>query len=221
MARRERLGRRLPRPRPRARHRRRPALEGSLAEGRLSLRGRACAGLGGVAGVRLVQVGDRRRPADGQEDDRRAGRDRQEPGAARSERRAVHRSLRRPAGLSAPQGGVETRRTRPVELPLRGRPPALSRICLFRGAGRRGLFRTRRADRARARRDPQARAHRRHPHAGHPGRVGLGQVVLSARGTVAAPQARRPGMAAAPDHPARARSDLRQATGSSRRCSKS
>ena len=45
---------------------------------------------------------------------------RQEPGAARSDRRAVYRSFRRSAGRSAglfpPQGGVETRRPRPVEL---------------------------------------------------------------------------------------------------------
>jgi hypothetical protein len=51
------------------------------------------------------------------------------------------------------------------------------------------------------------------------GSVGLGQVVLPARRVVAAPQPRRPKLAAAADDPAGARGDVRQ-FGLAQRCRK-
>jgi hypothetical protein len=52
-----------------------------------------------------------------------------------------------PGRLPSTQGGIEARRPRSYDVPLRGGPPPLSRICLSRGGGCCGLLRARRADR--------------------------------------------------------------------------
>jgi hypothetical protein len=79
---RRKAGTRLPRSRSRARYRGRPALEGGAAESRLSVRSRPGARLEGMAGLGLVQIGNRCSASHGQEGDRRSCRGRQKRGSA-------------------------------------------------------------------------------------------------------------------------------------------